>query len=285
MNAELIKHAPQQIYGKIAEILNETAKTGICPKEINLGVLIPIKKPGKDKNKPDSYRPIILFSILRKILAIIILERIYERIVQHIPQSQAAYKKGRSTTEQILTMKILAERAINSKDNELTITLLDMSKAFDNINRENLMIDLSLILEPDELHIISLLINETILKVKSGNTLGLDIKTNKGVPQGDSISPVLFTLYLAKTLDKVKYNSNENINELESNFYYHNHKSIEDHNYNKVLKPEYCINEQYADDIAILSSNRNYQRKIVQEIEISLNDRDLNLNKDKTECY
>ena len=32
----------------------------------------------------------------------------------------------------------------------------------------------------------------------------MNLKTNKGIPQGDCLSPVLFTLYLAKALEKQK---------------------------------------------------------------------------------
>ncbi len=55
-----------------------------------------------------------------------------------IPASQPTYQQGRSTTEQILTFKVLDEKLITSEDYKVTILLLDMSKAFDTIRRKDL---------------------------------------------------------------------------------------------------------------------------------------------------
>ena len=43
----LISHSPQILSNYIADILNETAKTGKNIDELNQGILIPIQKPGK----------------------------------------------------------------------------------------------------------------------------------------------------------------------------------------------------------------------------------------------
>ena len=55
-----------------------------------------------------------------------------------IPLSQAAYIKGRITTEHAFAMKILCEKSMTSCDHSTHILLLDMTKAFDAINREYL---------------------------------------------------------------------------------------------------------------------------------------------------
>ena len=58
---------------------------------------------------------------------------------ERVPKSQAAYQKGRGTTEQVLALKILIDKAITSTDYSLYILLLDMSKAFDTVNRESVV--------------------------------------------------------------------------------------------------------------------------------------------------
>ena len=42
-----------------------------------------------------------------KILAIIMLDRIYEKIDSEIPVTQVAYRSGRGITENVFTIKIL----------------------------------------------------------------------------------------------------------------------------------------------------------------------------------
>ena len=144
------------------------AKTGNIPDDIIEGVLVPLPKPGKPQGPPANLRPIILLSILRKILAICMINRIQEEIENRIPLSQAAYRAGRSTTEHVFTCKILAEKAITSECYETTILLMDMSKAFDTVKRNNLMELLETILDPDETHMTKILLKDVKLSVRIG---------------------------------------------------------------------------------------------------------------------
>ena len=93
-----------------------------------------------------------------------------------IPLSQAAYIKGRSTTEHVFAMKILCEKAMTSCDYSTHILLLDMTNAFDTINREHLYKFLSDILVPDELNIMSILLKDVTLQVKNNKTKGQTYK-------------------------------------------------------------------------------------------------------------
>ena len=67
------------------------------------------------------------------------MERINERIDKIIPISQAAYRKGRSTTEHIFSTKLLIERTISSSNETIYLLMHDMSKAFDSVNRNILL--------------------------------------------------------------------------------------------------------------------------------------------------
>ena len=57
-------------------------------------------------------------------------------------------------------------------DYEVTILLLDMSKAFDTVKRNTLMKQLKEILGEDELHIMKVLLTDVKLKVRIGKELG-----------------------------------------------------------------------------------------------------------------
>ena len=169
-HAELVKYGPDEISEGIAEILNETAETGIPPTEVKGGILIPLQKPGKKVGPPGNLRPIILLSMLRKILAICMLRRTLKKLLQKVPPSQAAYQQGRSTTEMVFTFKILAEKALTSQDYKLILLLLDMSKAFDTVRRNELFKILKEVLDKDELHMMKILVKDVKLNVRIGNT-------------------------------------------------------------------------------------------------------------------
>ena len=75
-----------------------------------------------------------------------------------------------------------------------------MSKAFDTVNRKQLMIDLGQTLEQDELHLLSIITNRPKLSVKLDGELGEQFPTYVGICQGDCLSAVLFIFYLSCAL-------------------------------------------------------------------------------------
>ena len=100
----------------------------------------------------------------------------------------------------MFAIKVLAEKAITSSTYNIYniyLLLLDMSKAFNTVCRSKLLTDLQEVLEPDEMHMMSVLINDVVLTVKVGKELGEQIKTEVGIVQGDCLSAVLFIFYLA----------------------------------------------------------------------------------------
>ena len=72
------------------------AASGNYPNELNNGLLAPLQKPGKKRGPPENLRPIILLSVLRKILSVIMIKRDKSRIKKVLSKSQAAYQSGRS---------------------------------------------------------------------------------------------------------------------------------------------------------------------------------------------
>lgn len=115
------------------------------------------------------------------------------------------YRPGRSTTEHVFAMKALAERAANSKDEEIYIALMDMSKAYDCINRNQLLEDLGIILHEDELFFVKVLL-DTELSARCGKFKSSNFKTDTGAPQGDCLSATEFTFCFAKTLEPLHTN-------------------------------------------------------------------------------
>ena len=118
------------------------------------------------------------------------LNRIIQRLDENILVTQTAYRKGRSTSENVFVFKILAEKAIIEENAEINLRLLDMSKAFGSVKRMHLMNDLNEILEEDELHIIKILLNHVSLMVKNNKIVENIFETSTGIPQGDCLSPI-----------------------------------------------------------------------------------------------
>ena len=283
INAELLKNSPIIIFEHIAAILNQIAETGEKPKELSLGLLIPLPKPNKPKGPVKNLRPIILLSILRKILAIITINRTFDIIRKEIKNSQAAYSPGRSTTELVFTFKTLIEQAVCSEDLTIHLILLDMSRAFDTIERGVLLEDLKEILEPDILHLVNLLLTDVQIQVKYKNKLGETFKPDIGSPQGDCASPIWFIFYLHKALEYIKPPPVRDTNK-DTNHDHTYSKNNKNQKINKTQK-EYIIDQQYADDISWITTNINAKEYIKNTVPETLTNKNLLVNQEKTEEY
>ena len=269
--AERIKYAPKCVHQDIANLLNDVAETGTYPQELKHGLMIPIQKPGKQRGKVENIRPVILLSILQNLLATCFIKRISDKIDSTIPLSQAAYIKGRSTTEHVFAMKILREKAMTSCDYSTHILLLDMTKALDTINREHLHGPLSDILHSYELNIMNILLKDVTLQVRNNKTKGQTFTTTLGIPQGDCLSAILFTLYLSNTLSaKIPthlydhdYNTANNMFLIPIEYlHYHNYCIKQDKN----TVTDYIINQKYAVDIGFISNNKDIIDKAMKNI-------------------
>ena len=97
--------------------------------------------------------------MLRKSLVICQKKLIIHKLDTEIPPSQAAYRQGRSTNEHVFAAKILVEKAITSQCYTMRLLMLDMSKAFDTLDRAILLKNLKSILDPKELHLIKITLN------------------------------------------------------------------------------------------------------------------------------
>ena len=269
VTAEYIKYAPEEVDELIAEILNIAAETDDVPNELVQGILCALQKPGKTVGPPEHLRPIILLSMLRKITAICMRERTMDRIDVTIPNSQAAYRRGRSTTEHVFAAKILAEKAITSVDYTIYILLFDMSKAFDTVDRKLLIEDLSEVIDNDELHILNLMINVQ-LAIRCGSEISQFFTTDVGVPQGDGYSANEFTFYFAKSLRDTEYKC----------------AIASEHAYEKPHPDLHIrINGEYADDMNKITTDPMTVKYHKNNLPNQLRERNLHINETKTEEY
>ena len=279
--AELLKYGPDILYDEIAIIFNTLAETGDCPVELIQGIICALQKPGKTKGPLDHLRPIILLSMLRKILAICLKDRTIERIDRRIPPSQAAYRSGRSTTEHVFAAKVLCEKAITSADFTIYLLLLDMSKAFDTVNRQLLLEDLSNTLEKDEVHLIKILLGIE-LSVRCGNETSDFFETDTGVPQGDGYSANEFTFYLANTLNTFEQQADHDHAKSPAHLPF---QITAEHSYHKPVNNEVDIDMEYADDLTAISTNKKNIDHKKQDVPRKLEKRNLKINNTKTEEY
>ena len=90
-----------------------------------------IAKTWETKRTNSNLRPMILLSMLRKILTVCIMDRVGSTLDHETPIIQAVYRKKMSITEQVVAGKMAIEQTTNARNETLHLVLLNMTKAFE----------------------------------------------------------------------------------------------------------------------------------------------------------
>ena len=175
------------------------------------GCILSFPKKG-DLGLAKNYQGITLTSIAAKIYNALLRNRIEPKI-DILRKNQNGFRRNRSTTSQILTIRRILE-GVRAKNLQATILFVDFTKAFDSIHRGKIeQILLAYGIPKDTIAAIMILYRNTKVKVRSpdGDTDYFDIVA--GVLQGDTLAPYLFIIclnYVLRTsIDEIKENDFE----------------------------------------------------------------------------
>ena len=191
------------MFEKIAQFLN-----GIFEYHNNIntgsGLLVPLQKPPPKKKGPvKNLRPVNLLLVIRKVLSKIALSRSEKQIDEHLSHSQAVYRKWRSTTDIVWSYRWLLAK-VQEYNITIYITGIDMSAAFDTINRHKLLEIAERTLTEDASRMMRVLLSETTVEVRIKGAISEEFKSNIGSPQGNSYSGPQFTMYFEESLREVR---------------------------------------------------------------------------------
>ena len=234
------------------------------------GCILLFPKKG-DLGLAKNHRGITLTSIAAKIYNALLRNRIEPKIDNILRKNQNGFRRNRSSTSQILTIRRILE-GVRAKNLQATLIFVDFTKAFDSIHRGKMeQIQLAYGLPKETVAAITILYRNTKVKVRSpdGDTEYFDIVA--GVLQGDTLAPYLFIICLDYVLrisiDKIRENGFE-LTKKRSRRY-----------------PAKTITD--ADDIAILANTPDQAETLLHSLERAAADIGLYVNAHKTEymCY
>ena len=155
-----------------------------------------------DLSDCNNWRSITLLSIPGKVFCTVLLNRLREHVDSRLREEQAGFRKRRSCSEQIFTLRTIIEQSLEHQT-PLIINFIDFKKAFDSIHRESLWKILKLYGVPDKFIDIfkTLYLNSSCcVKTSVGNTDMFDIKT--GVRQSCILSPFLILITIDFVMTK-----------------------------------------------------------------------------------
>lgn len=196
---QLLKHGGDYFILSLKILFNWSYTIGYMPKQWKLCNIAPIPKPNRDHTKAKNYRPIALLSCVGKLLERIFSQRLlkYLKETHLLSENQAGFQSYHNTYELLLK---LTEHIYQSFRNNsiLEAVFLDISSAYDSVWRDGLKYKLR------KMFFITGKFYwwiDSFFKNRQGRVVidGIQSKWklfNTGVPQGSSLSPLLFIMYI-----------------------------------------------------------------------------------------
>ncbi|VDP72059.1 unnamed protein product [Schistosoma mattheei] len=165
------------------------------------GHLVKITKKG-DLSNCDNYRGITLLSMPGKAFNGVVLNRMKNCVDAQLRDQQAGFRKNRSCTYQVATLRIIVEQSIEL-NSSLHINFTDYEKAFDGVDRTTPWKLLRYYGVPQKIfNIIRSSYDGSNCKIVHGGQLTNPFEVKTGVRQGCFPSPFLFPLVIDRIMKK-----------------------------------------------------------------------------------
>ena len=181
----------------LTSITNASFVTGTFPSLWKMAKVTPIPKEG-DHEKPNNNRPVSLLPTLSKVCKKVALNQFmaFLESKQRLSTEQSGNKLFDSTETSLIETTDVILEAID-KQKVTVVVLLDMSKAFDSLNHEILLLKLQDIgLSSAALNWFSSYLSNRFQAVCINSELSDKLPIQSGVPQGSILGAILFNIYV-----------------------------------------------------------------------------------------
>jgi len=130
----MLRNLSHKALNHLTHLLNHLLRLGHFPALWKTAIVIPIPKPNKPSNDPNSYRPISLLSNLAKLFERILAARLTSFVLQHqlLPHTQFGFRKKHSTVAQLARIAEYVTDGFN-RHKHTGMILLDIEKAYDTV--------------------------------------------------------------------------------------------------------------------------------------------------------
>ena len=217
-----------------------------------------------DRQDPGNYRPIALACTEMKLFTYVLCQRLTKWADENaiLPEAQAGFRKSRSCQEQVFNLTGAIQIHLRKEKRRAYALFIDFARAFPSVPHDKLwkkLYDLGV-----SSKIIAVLQNlyasaTTVIRLHEGHSEPIEMTL--GLLQGNSLSPLLFALYISD-IEKVLLESQAD--GLAVNHYTQVHVLL------------------FADDAVLLAPNVGALRRKIEALEIYFDSLSLSVNIEKT---
>ena len=193
----LMKKAIPLLLVPLTKLFNISMATGFVPSQMKLAKVIPLYKEGSTMQF-NNYRPIAIISTIAKLLEKVVHTKLSNYLENDclIHPHQFGFRGNHSVDHALM---LFSNNILHSKNKNLfNLTIfLDVKKAFDSVNLDTLLTKLSLQfgIKNIELKWLKHYLERSQFTLVD-KTFSEVLKMLCGLPQGSSLSPLLFLLYI-----------------------------------------------------------------------------------------
>ncbi len=206
--AEFYKHFARDLAPVLLGAFNKVLADGIMPEEWRTGVITLIPKGVNNLERLSNWRPITLLCVDYKILSTIFSHRLRNILSSLIHFTQTGFVPGRSIFDNVLEVLYLHDQGSEGA----LLAFLDFQKAFDLISHSSLIAVLRKYGFGERfIHVICTFLNSIKSVINIAGNLSADIPVQRGVRQGDPISPFLFVLAVEVMHAAIRADNSEGI--------------------------------------------------------------------------
>ena len=199
---EIFKHGGPALEEQLLKLFTKIWEEGEVVQAFKDADIVHLYKNKGDRYCCDNHRGISLLCIAGKILARLMLNRLIKHIekIGLIPESQCGFRPNRGTTDMVFALRQLQEKC-SLQCQDLYLLFIDLTKAFDTINREGLWRILEKAGCPK--HFVSIICSfhdNMKASVREGSEKSPLFDVTSGTKQGCVLAPTLFSIFFSMML-------------------------------------------------------------------------------------
>nr|VZI41690.1 unnamed protein product [Spirometra erinaceieuropaei] len=199
--AEVYKHVGPQLMDHLTAIFQVMWHQRGVPQNFKYATILHLYKRKGSRQVCDNHRDISFLNIAGKIFVRILLNRLNNHLEQGVlPESQCGFRRHRGTTDMIFAARQLQEKCQELRTH-LYSTFVDLTKAFDTVNREGLWNIMRKFGCPERFTQMVRQLNDGMMaQVTDIGAVSEAFAVTSGVKQGCVLAPTLFSLTFSAIL-------------------------------------------------------------------------------------